>query len=120
MSPTNLTNAEAIAINEPIGSGDASVFPGDIIVGDADYVIVNSAHMADDVADEAVEMTAYEDFVAPIRPRQIPQRGIHPLALKHPPREGAGGGLQGVSRSDQSSGLPVAKPPSTSRQMPVM
>jgi len=62
-SPTNLTNNEAIAINEPIGCGDAPVFPGDIIVGDADCVIVIPAHMADEVADEAVEMTAFEDFV---------------------------------------------------------
>lgn len=62
-SPTNLTNNEAIAINEPIGCGDAPVFPGDVIVGDADCVIVIPAHMADEVAEEAVEMTAYEDFV---------------------------------------------------------
>lgn len=62
-SPTNLTNNEAIALNEPIGCGDAPVFPGDIIVGDADCVIVIPAHLAEEVADEAVEMTAYEDFV---------------------------------------------------------
>ncbi len=62
-SPTNLTNNEAIAINEPIGCGDAPVFPGDIIVGDADCVIVIPAHLAEEVADESVEMTAYEDFV---------------------------------------------------------
>lgn len=62
-SPTNLTTNEAIAINEPIGCGDAPVFPGDIIVGDADCVIVIPADIADEVAAEAVEMTAYEDFV---------------------------------------------------------
>ncbi|TNF17495.1 MAG: ribonuclease activity regulator RraA [Rhodobacteraceae bacterium] len=62
-SPTNLTNNEAIALNEPIGCGDAPVFPGDIVVGDADCVIVIPAHIADEVADEAVEMTVYEDFV---------------------------------------------------------
>ena len=62
-SPTNLTNNEAIALNEPIGCGDAPVFPGDIIVGDADCVIVIPAEIAAEVADEAVEMTAYEDFV---------------------------------------------------------
>ncbi|WP_340303480.1 ribonuclease activity regulator RraA [Roseobacter sp. HKCCD7870] len=62
-SPTNLTTNEAIAINEPIGCGDAPVFPGDIVVGDDDSVIVIPAHLAEEVADEAVEMTAYEDFV---------------------------------------------------------
>jgi regulator of RNase E activity RraA len=62
-SPTNLTLHEAIEINVPIGCGDAPVFPGDIIVGDDDSVIVLPAAIADELADEAVEMTAYEDFV---------------------------------------------------------
>lgn len=62
-SPTNLTTNEAIDINVPIGCGDAPVFPGDIVVGDDDSVIVIPTHLADEVAKEAVEMTAYEDFV---------------------------------------------------------
>ncbi|SEF73491.1 Regulator of RNase E activity RraA [Thalassococcus halodurans] len=62
-SPTNLTLHEAIEINGPIGCGDAPVFPGDVIVGDEDCVIVIPAEIADEIADEAVEMTAYEDFV---------------------------------------------------------
>lgn len=62
-SPTNLTINEAIDINVPIGCGDAPVFPGDIIVGDDDSVIVIPAEIADEVATEASDMTAYEDFV---------------------------------------------------------
>lgn len=62
-SLTNLTTNEAIAINEPIGCGDAAVFPGDILVGDDDSVIVIPAHLADEIAQEATEMTEYEDFV---------------------------------------------------------
>lgn len=62
-SPTNLTINEAIDINVPIGCGDVAVFPGDIMVGDDDSVIVIPADIADEVAAEAVEMTAYEDFV---------------------------------------------------------
>lgn len=62
-SPTNLTLHEAIDINGPIGCGDVAVFPGDIMVGDDDSVIVIPAEIADEIADEAVEMTAYEDFV---------------------------------------------------------
>lgn len=34
-----------------------------MIVGDGDGVAVIPAHLADEIADEAVEMTAYEDFV---------------------------------------------------------
>ena len=62
-SPTNLTLNEAIDINVPIGCGDVAVFPGDVMVGDDDSVIVIPAEIADEVAEEAVEMTAYEDFV---------------------------------------------------------
>lgn len=62
-SPTNLTLHEAIEINGPIGCGDAPVFPGDVIVGDMDCVIVIPIDIADEIADEAVEMTVFEDFV---------------------------------------------------------
>jgi len=62
-SPTNLTLHEAIEINCPMGCGDAPVFPGDIVVGDDDCVIIIPADIAEEVADEAIEMTAYEDFV---------------------------------------------------------
>jgi regulator of RNase E activity RraA len=62
-SPTNLTLHEALDLNVPIGCGDAPVFPGDIIVGDADCVIVIPQDIAAEVAAEATEMTVYEDFV---------------------------------------------------------
>ena len=63
-APTNLTLHQAIEINGPIGCGDAPVFPGDVIVGDGDGVIIIPARLADEIAAEAVEMTAFEDFVA--------------------------------------------------------
>ena len=63
-APTNLTLHQAIEVNVPIGCGDAPVFPGDVILGDADGVIVIPAHLADEIADETFEMTAFEDFVA--------------------------------------------------------
>jgi regulator of RNase E activity RraA len=63
-APTNLTLHQAIEINGPIGCGDAPVFPGDVILGDADGVIVIPAHLADEIANEAFEMTVFEDFVA--------------------------------------------------------
>src|SRR5271169_3044306 len=62
-APTNLTLHQAIEINVPIGCGDAPVFPGDVILGDGDGVIVVPAHLADEIANEAFEMTAFEDFV---------------------------------------------------------
>ncbi|HEY4171677.1 MAG TPA: ribonuclease activity regulator RraA [Rhodopila sp.] len=62
-APTNITLHQAIDINVPIGCGDAPVFPGDIIVGDADGVIVIPAGIVEEITADAIEMTAYEDFV---------------------------------------------------------
>ena len=62
-APTNLTLHQAIDINVPIGCGDAPVFPGDVILGDSDGVVVIPANIADEIAEEAYEMTAFEDFV---------------------------------------------------------
>ena len=62
-APTNLTLHQAIDLNVPIGCGDVAVWPGDIVVGDGEAVIVIPAELAEEIAAEAVEMTAYEDFV---------------------------------------------------------
>lgn len=62
-APTNLTLHHAMDINVPIGCGDAPVYPGDVIVGDDEGVVVIPAHLADEIAEEAVQMTAFEDFV---------------------------------------------------------
>jgi regulator of RNase E activity RraA len=63
-APTNLTLHQAVDINVPIGCGDAPVWPGDVVVGDHDGVVVLPAHLADELAEEGAEMTAFEDFVA--------------------------------------------------------
>jgi len=62
-APTNLTLHQAIEINVPIGCGDAPVFPGGAILGDSDGVIVIPAHLTEEIANEAFEMIAFEDFV---------------------------------------------------------
>ncbi len=62
-APTNLTLHQALDINVPIGCGDVAVWPGDIVVGDKEGVVVIPKHLVDEIADEAVEMTAFEDFV---------------------------------------------------------
>ena len=62
-APTNLTLHQALDINRPIGCGDVAVWPGDVVVGDGEGVVIIPAGIADDIATEAVEMTAFEDFV---------------------------------------------------------
>jgi regulator of RNase E activity RraA len=77
-APTNLTLHQAVDINVPIACGDAPVWPGDVIVGDADGCIVIPAHLADEIAAEATEMTAYEDFVTERVRAGHPTRGLYP------------------------------------------
>jgi regulator of RNase E activity RraA len=62
-APTNLTLNQAMDINIPIGCGDVAVYPGDVIIGDDDGVMVIPAHLADKVADEAMRMEVLEEFV---------------------------------------------------------
>ena len=81
-APTNLTVHQALDINVPIGCGDAPVWPGDVIVGDQEGVVVIPAHLADEVAAEAVEMTVFEDFVTDM----VQNQGRSILGL-YPPTE---------------------------------
>lgn len=62
-APTNLTLHQALDINVPIGCGDAAVFPGDVLVGDDDGIMVIPFEIVNEVADECIEMTVFEDFV---------------------------------------------------------
>lgn len=62
-APTNLTLHQALDINVPIGCGDVAVFPGDIIIGDKDGVIVVPKEIINDVVLECEEMTKFENFV---------------------------------------------------------
>jgi regulator of RNase E activity RraA len=62
-APTNLTLHEALDLNVPIACGDVAVFPGDVLVGDGDGVMVIPAHLADEIADECTAMESFEDFV---------------------------------------------------------
>lgn len=77
-SPTNLTLHEAIDINVPIGCGDVAVFPGDYIVGDNDSVIIIPAELVNELAAEAAEMTAYEDFVIEQVKKGVSIIGLYP------------------------------------------
>lgn len=62
VAPTNLTRHHAVDINTPIGCGGAPVYPGDIVVGDGDGVMVIPAHLAEEIAAEVGPMEAFEDF----------------------------------------------------------
>ncbi len=77
-APTNLTLHQAVEANGPIACGDAAVWPGDVMLGDGDGVICIPAHLAEEIANEAVEMTAYEDFVTERVRAGHSIRGLYP------------------------------------------
>lgn len=81
-APTNLTLHQAIAINEPIACGDVAVFPGDIILGDDDGVMVIPQHLAEEVAKECLKMTEYENFVLKKVNQGESIIGLYPLTNK--------------------------------------
>jgi regulator of RNase E activity RraA len=62
-APTNLIKHHAVDIDVPIGCAGVPVYPGDTIVGDTEGVVVIPEAMTDEVADEAFDQTAFEDFV---------------------------------------------------------
>ncbi len=82
-APTNLTLHHPIELQVPIGCGEAPVFPGDIVVGDADGVIILPAGIAAAVGAEAAEMTVFEDFVT-----ELVQGGARTFGLYPPTDEG--------------------------------
>ncbi len=78
-APTNLTLHHAIDLNVPIGCGGAPVFPGDVVVGDADGVIIIPSEIAAEVTSEAVNMTVYEDFVVAMVSEGRSIIGLYPM-----------------------------------------
>ncbi len=62
-APANLVAHHASDMNQPIACGGVAVYPGDIIYGDSEAVIVIPREYVDEIADEAVAMEEQEEFL---------------------------------------------------------
>jgi regulator of RNase E activity RraA len=62
-APLNLLCHHAIDLNVPIGCGGVAVYPGDVIVGDDEGVVVIPQHLADEVAEQCEEQEKMEAFI---------------------------------------------------------
>ncbi len=62
-APTNRILHHAIDYDLPIACGSVAVYPGDIVVGDADGVAVIPQDIVDDVARDAAEQELLEKFI---------------------------------------------------------
>jgi regulator of RNase E activity RraA len=69
-----------VGIDEPIGCADVLVLPGDVIVGDAEGVVVIPAHLADEVAAGAARQEEVEDFALERVRAGEPIADLYPLA----------------------------------------
>jgi len=62
-APLNLIHHHAIDLNVPIACGGVAVYPGDVIVGDEEGVVVIPHHLAEEVARDAAEQEQMEAFI---------------------------------------------------------
>ncbi|WP_309142322.1 ribonuclease activity regulator RraA [Ensifer sp. ENS06] len=62
-SPATPINLHPADLNLPIGCAGVAVYPGDIVVGDCEGVVVIPANLADEIAAEAIAAVEYEEFV---------------------------------------------------------
>lgn len=67
-------------LNLPIGCGGVAVYPGDIMVGDADGVVVIPPDIVDEVAEECLATTLYEEFAEEEVARGRSLVGLFPVA----------------------------------------
>ncbi|MDA0181300.1 ribonuclease activity regulator RraA [Solirubrobacter phytolaccae] len=78
---TNLAQHHAVDLNVPIGCAEVAVYPGDIMVGDAEGVVCVPQHLAQEVAEAAFEQDQLEAFI------QTEIAGGKPLRGTYPPDE---------------------------------
>lgn len=77
-APLNIIQHHAVEIDTPIACGGVAVYPGDILVGDADGVVVLPAHLADDVAADAAAQEELEAFLLARIDAGAPLPGTYP------------------------------------------
>ena len=54
----------AVETNVPIGCSDVAVYPGDVVVGDSEGIVVIPGALANDIAEEAWSQSQYDTFAA--------------------------------------------------------
>jgi regulator of RNase E activity RraA len=72
----------AVDMNVPIGCGGVLCMPGDIVVGDAEGVVVVPQQVAADIVEDAIEQEIVEDFALARVSDGESIRGLYPLAAE--------------------------------------
>lgn len=79
-SPPSPIVHQPLELNVPIACGGVAVYPGDVIVGDADGVVVIPADIVDSVAEEAAATTLFDEFAEEEVARGRSLIGLFPAA----------------------------------------
>ena len=77
-APLNLVRHHAVEANVPNGCGGVAVYPGDVVVGDPEGVVVIPASIANEVAEEGANQTIFEDWVEARVKEGRPIFGLYP------------------------------------------
>ncbi|MFW6695725.1 ribonuclease activity regulator RraA [Streptomyces sp. MAR4 CNX-425] len=75
---TNLAQHHAVDLQVPIGCGGVAVYPGDLLVGDADGVVCVPRHLVAVIARQAREQERLETFITGRVAEGAPLRGTYP------------------------------------------
>src|SRR3954447_17111829 len=75
---TSLAQHHATDINVPIGCAEVAIYPGDIMVGDEEGVVCVPRHLAQEIAEAAVEQDAQEAWIQNEIRNGKPLRGTYP------------------------------------------
>ncbi len=77
-APPNYAGHHAADMNVAIACGGVAVYPGDIVFGDSEAVVVIPRHLADEVAADAMEMERRERFLFSEIASGRSIRGVYP------------------------------------------
>ena len=51
-----------VELNGPVGCAGVAIYPGDVLVGDAEGVVAIPRHLVEEIAEEALDAAEYEQF----------------------------------------------------------
>ncbi len=62
--PATPIGLHPVEFDAPVGCAGVAIYPGDIMVGNGQGVVAIPRHLAEELIDECIDATEYEDFVA--------------------------------------------------------
>lgn len=100
---TNLALHHAVDVQVPIGCAGVAIYPGDIIVGDADGVVCVPQHLVSLIAEPALAQERLEDWILAEVEGGEPLRGTYPPAESALARYHANSSLGGDDTVDHQA-----------------